>query len=207
VIARAFRPCGVIAPVLLASCLGQNPPGTPIGSPRAPAPLAEAPADELNLARDPRAVIDSARALMRADSNMALVTVDSAGRPRVRTVRAFLDDPDPGKPASGMTVWVMTRLSTRKIEQIRRHPQVALYFNADDQVRYATLMGLAVVHTDPGHPGARRHYDDEYARFFWPDFPRDFVMIEVRPVWLEYMGPGLWNDRTTWRPQAVVFPR
>ncbi len=160
---------------------------------------------ELNLASDPRAVLDSARALMRSDSNLALVTLDRAGQPRIRTVRAFLDDPDPERPERGMTVWVMTRLSTRKIEQIRHHPEVTLYFNNDDRVSYATLMGIATVHTDPTHPGAKRHYDEEYARFFWPDFPRDFVTIEVQSTWLEYMGPGLWNHRETWRPQAVVF--
>ncbi len=88
---------------------------------------------------------------------------------------------------------------------IRRHPQVTLYFNDDARVSYASIMGTAVVHTDPNHPGAKRHYDEGYARFFWPDFPRDFVMIEVRPRWLEYMGPGLGNDRQTWRPQSVVF--
>lgn len=194
--------------LLLAACIGQRPSGSVSESRTISSSHTAAvtvPMAELNLASDPRAVLDSARALMRSDSNMALVTVDRAGQPRIRTVRAFLDDPDPERPERGMTVWVMTRLSTRKIEQIRHHPEVTLYFNNDDRVSYATLMGIATVHTDPDHPGAKRHYDEEYARFFWPDFPRDFVMIEVQPTWLEYMGPGLWNDRETWRPQAVVF--
>jgi general stress protein 26 len=133
--------------------------------------------------------VDSARSLMQADSAVALVTVDSSGQPRVRTVRAFLDPVDPARLASGATVWVMTRLSTRKVDQIRAHPQVTLYFNNDDRQSYASIMGTAVVHTDPNHPGAKRHYDDEYVKFFWPDFPRDFVMLEIRPRWLEYLGP------------------
>jgi hypothetical protein len=41
----------------------------------------------------------------------------------------------------------------------------------------------------------------------WPDFPRDFVMPEVRARWLEYMGEGVDNHRETWRPQAVSFER
>lgn len=71
----------------------------------------------------------------------------------------------------------------------------------------ALILGKAVVHTDPSHPGAKRHYDEDYARFFRPDFPADFVMIEVKPDWLEYMGPGVPNHRQHWRPQAVVFVR
>jgi general stress protein 26 len=163
------------------------------------------PTAELRLAPNPRLVVDSARSLMRADSAAALVTIDPAGQPRVRTVRAFLDPVDPARLESGVTVWIMTRFSTRKVEQIRAHPQVTLYFNDDDRQSYASIMGTAIVHTDPSHPGAKRHYNAEYVRFFWPDFPRDFVMLEIRPRWLEYLGPGIANDPTTWRPQAVLF--
>lgn len=165
------------------------------------------PSGELQIASNATALLDSARRLMLADSNVALVSVDADGQPRVRTVKAFLDPVDPGHLSSGVTVWVMTRLSTRKIEQIRRHPQVTLYFNDDAAVSYATIMGVATVHTNAEHPGAKRHYDADYARFFWPDFPRDFVMLEIRPRWLEYMGAGVPNDRRNWRPQAVVFER
>lgn len=163
------------------------------------------PRAELRPAVNPTALLDSARRLMRADSNVALVSVDADGQPRVRTVKAFVDPVDPARPASGVTVWVMTRLTTRKVEQIRRHPQVTLYFNDDARLSYATVMGIATVHTDPENAGAKRHYDAEFARFFWPDFPRDFVMLEIRPRWLEYIGPGVTNDETTWRPQSVTF--
>jgi general stress protein 26 len=163
------------------------------------------PSAELRPAVNPAALLDSARRLMLADSNVALVSVDADGQPRVRTVKAFVDPVDPARPASGVTVWVMTRLTTRKVEQIRRHPQATLYFNDDARLSYATVMGVATVHTDPEHAGAKRHYDAEYARFFWPDFPRDFVMLEIRPRWLEYIGPGVSNDETTWRPQSVTF--
>lgn len=165
------------------------------------------PVTGLNLATDKTAVLEGARALMLADENVALVSVDADGRPRVRTVKAFLDPPVAGRPAAGLTVWIMTRRTTRKVEQIRQHDKVALYFNDDDKLSYATLMGTAIVHTDPATPGAKRHYDEEYAKFFWPAFPEDFVMIEVRPDWLEYMGPGVPNDRNTWRPRAVVFDK
>lgn len=163
------------------------------------------PATELKPAANSQALLDSARLLMVKDENVALVTVDGDGQPRVRTVHAFLDPVDSLRPASGVTVWIMTRMTTRKVDQIRQHPQVALYFNEDAQMSYASIMGTAIVHTDPDHPGAKRHYDAEYAKSFWPEFPRGFVMIEVRPRWLEYMGPGVGNDRQTWRPQSVVF--
>ncbi|HVL70029.1 MAG TPA: pyridoxamine 5'-phosphate oxidase family protein [Vicinamibacterales bacterium] len=163
------------------------------------------PAAELRPAADAPAILAAARALMERDGVVALATVDAGGQPRVRSVRAFLDPVDPARPASGFTVWILTRHTTRKVEQVRRHPQVTLYFNDDAGDSYASIMGTATVHTDPDHPAAKRHYDDELVKFFWPDFPRDFVMIEVRPRWLEFIGPAAENDDRTWRPQAVVF--
>lgn len=157
------------------------------------------------MASDEGAVLHAARALMAADSVVALVTVDASGRPRVRSVRALLDPVDPGMPKSGFTVWVMTRFATRKIDQIRANPTVSLYFNDDGNDSYASIVGTAVVHTDPEHPGARQRYKSEDVKSYWPDFPRDFVMLEIRPRWLEFIGPGIANDERTWRPQAVVF--
>ena len=199
------RACTVASVLSLAAVLGACSRRISESPPRV-APVS-APAAELNLAADPRALLDSARALMVADTNVALVSVDEAGQPRVRTVRAFLDPVDPARPASGATVWVMTRLSTRKVAQVRANPQVTLYFNEDGATRYVSIMGKAVVHTDPEHPGAKRHYDAEYAAYFWPEFPRDFVMLEIQPRWLEYMSPGMRPARGSWRPQAVVFAR
>lgn len=163
------------------------------------------PTAELYKVASDSAILAAARALMLADSNVAVVTVDSMGQPRVRTTKAFVAPVDSADPAKGVTVWIMTRLGTRKVDQMRRHSQVTLYFNDDNRIEYATIMGTATIHRDPNHPQAKAFYEDEYKEFFWPDFPRDFVMIEVRPLWLEYLGPGIGGHPTTWRPQAVVF--
>jgi general stress protein 26 len=167
---------------------------TPPGVPRA----------ELSLARDTAVLLDSADALIARDSSVGLVTVDESNRPRIRTVRAFrLRNPTTARER--FTVFILTRTSTRKIDQIARNPLVTLYFNEDQRATYATIMGRATVHRDPKNPRLQPFLDSATVRFFWPAFPRDFVMIEVTPDWLEFIGPGLWNDPQTWRPQAVVF--
>lgn len=163
------------------------------------------PKSELYKVASDSAILSAARALMIADSNVAVVTVDSMGQPRARTTKAFVSPVDSTDPAKGVTVWIMTRLTTRKVDQMRRHPQVTLYFNSDDRGEYATIMGTAIIHRDPNHPQAKAFYGNGYKGFFWPDFPNDFVMIEVKPVWLEYLGPTIAAHSSTWRPQAVVF--
>ena len=162
------------------------------------------PRSELSLARDTAVVLDSADALIARDSSVGLVTVDESDRPRVRTVRAFrLEHPTTARER--FTVFILSRTSTRKIDQIARNPLVTLYFNEDQRAAYATIMGRATVHRDPRNPRLQPFLDSATVKFFWPAFPTDFVMIEVTPDWLEFIGPGLWNDPDTWRPQAVVF--
>ena len=162
------------------------------------------PRSELSLARDTAVVLDSADALIARDSSVGLVTVDEFNRPRVRSVRAFrLKRPTTARER--FTVFILTRVSTRKIDQIAKNPLVTLYFNEDQRATYATIMGRATVHRDPKNPRLQPFLDSATVKFFWPAFPRDFVMIEVTPDWLEFIGPGLWNDPDTWRPQAVVF--
>ena len=162
------------------------------------------PRAELSLAREPAVVLDSADALIARDSSVGMVTVDESNRPRIRTVRAFRLE-RPATARERFTVFVLTRVSTRKIDQIEKNPLVTLYFNEDQRVTYATLMGRGRIHRDPQNPRLQPFLDSATVRFFWPAFPRDFVMIEVVPDWLEFIGPGLWNDPDTWRPQAVVF--
>jgi general stress protein 26 len=171
----------------------------------------DARADQESLYRvdQPEEILKAARLLMESDENVALVTVDANGQPRVRTVRAFLTDVDEADPRSAVTVWVMTRNSTRKVEQIRRHREVTLYFNDDPKVSYLTVMGTATIHTNPDHPAIEsilaRKTLEGYAEYFWPEYPNDFVMIEIRPKWIEFMGPGISNHPEHWRPQAVEF--
>lgn len=172
---------------------------------------AQAESELLYRVDPPEEILRAARLLMESDENTALVTVDADGQPRVRTVRAFLADIDEADPRSAMTVWVMTRNSTRKVEQIRRHPEVTLYFNDDAKVSYLTVMGVATIHSKPDHPAIKsilaRKSLEGYAEFFWPEYPNDFVMIEIRPKLIEFMGPGIPNHPEHWRPQAVEFDK
>lgn len=181
------------------------------GCASSPSTLGSGPAtDSLYLASDREQLLQAARLLMESDENMALVTVDGNGQPRVRTVRAFLADVDPADPRASMTVWVMTRDSTRKVDQIRNHPRVSLYFNDDANVSYLTVMGTASIHTDPRHPAIQsilaRPALEGYADYFWPEFPKGFVMLEIKPNWIEFMEQHKAKPQhETWRPQAIVF--
>ncbi len=170
--------------------------------------LAQKPVASSDLYRvdDEMKILESARALMIADKYAALVTADGDGPPRARTVVTQLGPLDESRPDKGFTVWIMTRRSTRKVEQVRKNPNVTLYYNDDAKESYVTLMGTATIYTNPNDPEARKFYNDEQAKYFWPDLKNEFIMISVTPKWIEALiMPTIKNHPQNWRPQAVVF--
>ncbi len=151
--------------------------------------LLAAPVD----ARDLEAAI---RAVVGKDPTAALVTVDADGQPRVRSVDVRpLDD--------SLVFWIATKPNTRKVQQIKEHPQVTLYFNVDGEGSYVSVMGRARLVDDP-HTIERISWRATDVRAaFWPEFPRDYLLIEVTPGWIEVTGEGIQADAETWRPATL----
>lgn len=141
-------------------------------------------------------ILTQARAVMAEARYCALITVDDQGQPRARTVDPFAPDED-------FVVWIATRPVTRKVAQIRAHPEVTLYYWDAANANYVTLMGRAELVDDrQTKQTMRRQADSER---LYPNFPDDYLLIKVTPTWLEAIVPGFRGDRDTWRPASVEF--
>ena len=139
--------------------------------------------------------LTAALKLMAKDINAALVTVDSEGQPRARTV-------EPVSPEDDWTIWVATNPLTRKVTEIVENSKVTLYYDDDDAGTYLAIMGTATIHDDPESKARLKH---RLLGVFWPDYPEGYLLISVKPVWLEIMTPEIPLDAKTWQPQAVRF--
>jgi general stress protein 26 len=153
---------------------------------------------------DEAKILAAARAIVAEDPVAGLITLDSNGVPRVRSVGV-------SDPEDDLTMWIGTRRTSRKVAQVRANPNATLYFNFDDlsggyaKAFYASFMGLASVHTDPSTV-AKSAPDEETRKVYWPNFPNDFASIRFQPLWLEVAGHGIKGDEANWQPQAVVLP-
>ncbi|MDZ7807554.1 MAG: pyridoxamine 5'-phosphate oxidase family protein [Gracilimonas sp.] len=156
------------------------------------------PHEELYTVAERQDIIAAAQAIIEADPTAALVSVDSLGRPRIRSV-------DTSKPDSSMIIWIATRPDTRKVDQIRGNPNVAIYYNDDEAISYVSIMGTALLHEDIETIMANNPFSEEWTSRFFPDYPEDMLLIEIRPTWMEVMGQGIAASEDTWRPQAVTF--
>ena len=154
--------------------------------------------DELVGGNDRELILQTARALMIKLGHAALVTIDDGQLPRVRSMGTR-------DPEDDMTVWMMTHSESRKVGQVRTRPEVALHYVDIEQVAEVTLMGIATVHDDPAILRAKNFYSEQDLAEWWPGFPGSYVMISVRPLWLEISAPGsgIKGDPKRWRPAGL----
>jgi len=142
-------------------------------------------------------LLELARQTMADARYCALITNDNEAQPRARTV-------DPFPPDEEFNVWIATRPVTRKVAQIKAHDKVTLYYWHAESSSYVTLMGSAVLVDDNAiKQEMRREADNER---LYPNFPDDYLLIKVTPLWIEAMVPGYRGDRLTWRASEVRFP-
>ncbi|HVM23639.1 MAG TPA: pyridoxamine 5'-phosphate oxidase family protein [Sphingomicrobium sp.] len=160
--------------------------------------------DNLYRTDEPAKILAAAREIIAEDWVATLITVDQQGMPRARSVG--VNDPLPD-----LTIWMSTRRNSRKVDQIRKHPQATLHFARDSLgenfkgAYYASLMGEAFVHLDPQRFGEHAP-TGETRKQYWPNFPHDYAAIRFKPRWLEVYGRGIQWEADTWQPQGVALP-
>src|SRR5687768_14616754 len=153
---------------------------------------------ELAGANDRELILTTARTMMIKLGHAALVSIDDGGLPRVRSVGTR-------DPEEDLTVWILTHPVSRKVAQVRARPEVALHYVDIENMAEVTLMGLASLHDDAATLRAKNFYNEEQVGQYWPGFPSGYVMIAVRPLWLEISAPhtAIKGDRKRWRPAGI----
>ncbi len=142
-------------------------------------------------------LIAVAREIMLAARYCALVTLDSRGRPQVRTM-------DPFPAGEDLVVWLGTNRKSAKVAEIRINSRVALYYFDSATQGYVTISGIARL-VDSRQEKAKRWKDEWKA--FYPDREKSYLLIAVTPEKLEVVNEkkGITGDPIMWTPPAVTF--
>jgi len=137
------------------------------------------------------ALIAAAREIMAAQKYCAIITVDSAGRPQIRTMNPF-------PPEDDLTVWMATNSRSRKVREIRDNPRVCLYY-ADHQTATGcvAISGRAELIDDTAEKEKRKR---EYWAQAFPDW-QYLILSKVIPKNVEVLNykREMLNDPVTWR--------
>lgn len=139
-------------------------------------------------------ILQLARDVIAEVRYAALITIDERGQPRSRIVDAFAPDSD-------FVIYVATKPNTRKVAQIRNNNQVTLFYFDKEQRNYVSVMGRATLIDDDEVKSAMRREADSDR--IYPDFPHDYLLIRIEPVYVEGLLPGYRGDKDTWLPAHV----
>jgi len=144
-------------------------------------------------------LIAAAREIMGLQKYCALITIDSLHRANVRTMNPF-------PPEADMTVWMATNSRSRKAEEIRRNPNVCLYYADHAQARgYVNMKGTAILVDDLQEKLKRKR---QYWTQAFPDW-QYLLLIKVIPEEIEVVNYSkhIVNDSLTWMPPTIGFAK
>mgnify|MGYP006267903523 CR=1 FL=1 len=88
-----------------------------------------------------------------------------------------------------MVIWFATGLSTNKIKDIKKNPNVSVFVDDPNDQTYASITGKAEIVTDDR---LRKKFWQEPFGFFFPGGPSDpdYCLLKITPKKVEYLNPG-----------------
>ena len=133
----------------------------------------------------------AAQEIIKETTYCALVTIDSTGQPKVRTMNPF-------PPNNELITWFGTSRYSRKVREIKNNPKVAVYY-ADHKTAkgYVNISGSAEVIDN-------KELLLKMKRDYWESIPNwqdNFVLIKIVPKTVEVINyrHHLTNDPKTFR--------
>ena len=147
------------------------------------------------------AVIAAATDIIQKAHYCTFITIDADGQPQARIV-------DPIPPDANFTIWFATNPLTRKVDQVRRNPQVTLSCFDAGTSSYVTVLGRGDLVTDSGARSSGT--GSPIGRQSIPNGAKgdDVMLIRIMPARLEIVSEsrGMIGDAKTWLPLAIDFP-
>lgn len=142
-------------------------------------------------------LMKAAREIIKANPYCALVTIDSAGIPQIRTMNPFpLGDE--------MVVWFATSRTSRKLSHIRKNPHVCVYYADHTKAKgYVNITGTAVIIDD-------KELLIKMKRAYWesiPDWQNRFVLLKITPKTLDVVNyaHGIYEEPGANKVPTIVF--
>jgi general stress protein 26 len=135
-------------------------------------------------------IISAAREIISHVRYCALITTDSTGTANVRTMNPF-------PPEEDMSVWMATNSHTRKYDEIKKNPNVTLYYaNHSTAEGYVSIKGKAVLVDDMAEKQKRKR---DYWNQAFPDW-KFLILIKVIPERIEVINykHNMNNASATW---------
>lgn len=126
-----------------------------------------------------------------------LITIDSSGFPAARIMQSLT-------VAEDFVIWLGTKPITQKVNHIKAHPEVSVYYTENSSTTYVNIKGKAEIITSNE---MKKKYWKEGWESFYPDREKDFVLLKVSPVSMQIVSysMGIISEKENWAADEVVF--
>lgn len=140
---------------------------------------------------------DIAKEVMMSSKNCALITIDSLGFPKARTM-------DPFPPEENFTVWLATNPRSSKVKDIVQNNKVTLYYFDKDASGYVSIQGTADLVDDPEMK--QKFWKEEWKNFY-KDRESNYLLIKFTPSKLNVISEkhNILGDSITWKSPEINF--
>lgn len=127
----------------------------------------------------------------------SLITLNENGFPEARMMQTL-----PVK--NDFVIWLGTNPKTRKVQQIKDHPKVSVYYTETGSAGYVNIQGEATIINDPY--SKQTHWKEGWEKFY-PDKKNDFVLIKITPVKLQIVSysNGIVSTSENWQAPETDF--
>lgn len=145
------------------------------------------------LSRD--SLLTLARSIVESAQSQTLITVDENGKPQARIMSKL-------PPEDNWVIWLGTNPRSRKVQQIKKNPNVIVFYYDSKGRSYVSAAGQAKIVNDPNKK--KQHWKKGWKKYY-PDPDKDYILIEVTPKRLEivsYKYKLFWPNE---RPHFVEF--
>jgi general stress protein 26 len=142
-------------------------------------------------------LIQAALDVIEATRYCALITTDSTGEIHVRTM-------DPFAPENRMVIWFGTNKFSRKVAEIKKNPEVIIYYANPQGSGYVVISGKAQIIDDAVEISKR--WKEEWTQFY-SDLEKSYILIKVVPKKMEVINYplGIGNESQTWMVPSFNF--
>ncbi len=127
----------------------------------------------------------------------SLITIDIKGTLKARLMEPFAPD-------SLFVIYLATNPRSRKVDEIKNNPNVALHYIDEPRAGYVSLYGKAHIVDDDS---LKQVIWKEGWERFYPDRDKDYMLIKFEPDYLELISirDQITGDSLSWQPLKVSF--
>jgi len=143
---------------------------------------------EHELARD--SLLSLARTIINSAECRTFVTVDEDNKPQARAMSPF-------PPEEDFTIFLGTNPASRKVKQLKKNPNVMVYYYDSDGRSYVSVAGKAELIDEPRIK--KKYWRDGWIGFY-PDFEKNYVLIKVSPKHMEICS---FEHELFWGPEGM----